>query len=162
MNGEFYLMKSFMQFAGVVGVLGMAFLIGCAGGNPNAPASFMGKVTYKGGPVGGGTVKLEKDGAIEGSRASANLNPDGTFNATDLPEGEYAVTIETDSAKGNAPTTYGANKGQKMTSSPIPQSANVVKPSYTAIPKKYGKKDTSGLKITLTRGKNEKNFDLTD
>ena len=28
--------------------------------------------------------------------------------------------------------------------------------------KKYAKKDTSGLKIKLEKGKNEKNFDLTD
>ena len=100
--------------------------------------------------------------SLNGADVIDALLSKNVINATDLPEGEYAVTIETDSAKGNAPTTYGANKGKKMTSSPIPQSANVVKPSYTAIPKKYGKKDTSGLKITLTRGKNEKNFDLTD
>ena len=155
-------MKSTMRVFGFLGLVATVAAMGCAGGNPNAPANFSGKVTYKGQPVGGGTVKLEKDGPVEGSRASINLNPDGTFNGTDLAEGDFAVTIETDSAKGNAPTNYGASKGKKMASSPIPQSANVVKPTYTEIPKKYGKKESSGLKVTLKRGKNEQNFDLTD
>ncbi len=152
-------MKNSLRLASVFGILGLVVVLGCAGGNPNAPANFSGKVNYKGQPVGGGTVKLEKDGAIEGSKASINLNPDGTFTGTDLPEGEFAVMIETDSAKNNPPANY---RGKKMTSSPIPQSANVVKATYTEIPKKYGKKETSGLKVTLKRGKNEQNFDLTD
>ncbi|MFM8932097.1 MAG: hypothetical protein ACKOS8_09505 [Gemmataceae bacterium] len=155
-------MKNILRFCGVFGLIGAMAVLGCAGGNPNAPANFSGKVTYKGQPVGGGTVKLEKDGPAEGSRASINLNPDGSFNGTDLAEGDFAVTIETDSAKGNTPTTYGANKGKKMASSPVPQTANVVKATYTEIPKKYGKKESSGLKVTLKRGKNEQNFDLTD
>lgn len=152
-------MNHFLRFASVFGMLGLTVLLGCSGGNPNAPANFSGKVTYKGQPVGGGTLKLEKDGPIEGSKGSINLNPDGSFNGTDLPEGDYAVTIETDSAKNNPPANY---RGKKMTSSPVPQSANVVKATYTEIPKKYSKKETSGLKATLKRGKNEQNFDLTD
>lgn len=155
-------MTSFIRFSLCLGVLGLVTLLGCSGGNANAPASLNGKVTYKGAPVGGGTVRLEKDGTDGGNKFSLNLNPDGSFSSSDLPEGDFNVSIETDSAKGNPPTTYGANKGHKMTSSPIPQSANVVKPSYTAIPKKYAKKDTSGLKVTLKRGKNEQNFDLND
>ena len=155
-------MKNTIRLFGFFGLIATVAALGCSGGNPNAPANFSGKVTYKGQPVGGGTVKLEKDGPAEGSRASINLNPDGTFNGTDLAEGDFAVTIETDSAKGNTPTTYGASKGKKMASSPVPQTANVVKASYTEIPKKYGKKESSGLKVTLKRGKNEQNFDLTD
>ncbi len=154
-------MKSCMRWLTGASLAGLFALLGCAGGNPNAASSMSGKVTYKGEPVGGGTVRLDKEGATqkEGNKMSMNLSPDGTFNGTDIADGEYTVEIETESAKGNAPTDY---KGKKMQSSPIPQTATVVKATYVAIPKKYAKKDTSGLKIKLEKGKNEKNFDLTD
>jgi hypothetical protein len=57
-----------------------------------------GKVTYKGAPLKGGTVGfVDSNGRVMG----AALEGDGTYSIKNLPTGEYKVTVETTSIKGN-------------------------------------------------------------
>jgi hypothetical protein len=46
--------------------------------------------------------------------------------------------------------------------SPAPEEASVIQGTYTKIPRNYPDKGTSGLSVTLKRGKNEHDVPLTD
>jgi hypothetical protein len=140
---------------------------GC-GPTKSASASLSGKVAYKGNPVTGGTVTVfVKDGGAY----PIPITPEGTYSGTDLPPGEVTVTIETESAKqkfgmGDYAKMKrggggGKEKGQMV--SPAPEGFQPgAGGQYVKIPRKYSDKEKSGLSLALTRGKNTKDFDLTD
>ena len=147
-----------------LGALVVVWAAGCGGGgtNPNAPAKLSGKVTYKSAAVTGGIVTVHPS---EGAAVYAiPISPDGSFSGFDLPAGDVAITIETESVnKKNI--QYGAGKGgdKGKSSSPIPESAPTgAAEVYVKIPAKYADKKTSGLTMKLERGQNTKNFELVD
>src|SRR4051812_11220196 len=70
----------------------------CKRRNPDAPASVSGKVTYNGSPVTGGTISFHSS---DHGGALVLINPDGTFKADEVPEGELTVTVETESINPN-------------------------------------------------------------
>lgn len=136
--------------------------LGCGKKNPDRAAQVSGSVTYKGNPVTAGTVNFHTS---EGVAISCNITPDGTYLGTQLPIGELTVTIETESANKNRKVpAYGAGRaGGGPATSPRPDSAPPVQEgAYVKIPDKYGKKASSGLKVTLEPGKQTHNFELTD
>jgi len=161
------------------GLLIAAFVtLGCESHSP-FPAKLSGKVTYKGEPLGGGTMAFY---TADGQVISTDIRSDGTYVSTNLPEGTLTVTIETESVNPNksqpeyrspgagpaamhrGPTAPpGAPKGGAP-KSPIPDSAPVTaSPStYVKIPAKYSDKTKSGLTITLKKGDQKHDFDLTD
>src|SRR5262249_46711285 len=116
------------------------------------------------------TFHLETGGII-----SHALSEEG-YTLAELPEGPVTVTIETETANPdakkatanyNAPGQKGADnptdayrkRMQEMGKVPEgPTNTGV----YVKIPDKYSKKDKSPLKVTLAKGNNEFNFDLTD
>jgi hypothetical protein len=121
-------------------------------------------VTYKESPVTAGILMIYVTDA--GSYTGA-INPDGTFLVTDLPPGDAVVTVETESMNPNRKTPQygdkkgGGDKGGMM--SPVPESAQTGgKGAYVKIPAKYADKTKSGLTVTLAKGKNQKDFELTD
>jgi hypothetical protein len=158
-------------------ILAMSLLVlfgfGCT--ESPSPSKLSGTITYKGNPVTGGNMGLY---AKDGGFYPVAINADGTYAAADLPAGESVVTIETESLnpakRGNA--TYGGARAKgQQTSSPMPGkmpgggggdaaagTAEVASGVYVKIPVKYSKKDTSGLTLNLTKGVNQKDFDLTD
>jgi hypothetical protein len=158
-------------------ILAMSLLVffgfGCT--ESPSPSKLAGTVKYKGNPVTGGNMGIY---AKEGGYYTISINADGTYAAADLPAGESVVTIETESInpakRGNA--TYGGERGKgQRSSSPTPDQmaggaagadagpkAEVASGVYVKIPPKYSKKETSGLTLNLTKGTNQKDFDLTD
>ena len=141
--------------------------VGCSKGK-STPASVSGKVTLKDQPVTGGTVTFhfENDGTLAGTYR-AEIGTDGTYGLTSLPAGEAKVSIETESintAGRPKPEEYGKRRGRVMKSSPAPSGVEVGKAQtkYMPIPRKYADPKTSGLTVTLTKGKQEKNFPLAD
>ena len=134
-------------------------VLGCS--EPKTPARLTGKVTYKSDLVKGGTITLY---GKEDSSYSIIINSDGTFDKADLPSGDLDVTIETESVKTNPKGEYGGGKAPKdkgMSSTPASM-GGAPKGEYVKIPEKYAKRETSGLKVTLGKGQNNKDFPLTD
>jgi hypothetical protein len=134
-------------------------------------AGVSGKVTYKGQPVPAGTVIFN---APEGGIFTFHLLADGTYSGTELPPGEYVVTVDTeylnpqahkqvaygkDSAAGNPADEY---MKKMKEAGKIPEDAGSNKETYVKIPAKYADKKSSPLKETLTTGRNQKDFELTD
>jgi hypothetical protein len=122
-----------------------------------------GKVTYHDQPVAGGTVTfIPKEGPVYMRPIEAN----GTYAATEIPSGEYVVTIETESANKDKErkqqAQYGRGRG-KMAMSPAPEGAPTGGGEYVKIPAKYGDKAKTPLKdVQVADGRNTKDFDLTD
>jgi hypothetical protein len=168
------------RFAGGAALTAALLVVGCQGGNPNAPARVTGRVTYGGNPVTGGSVTFYyKDGV----QLTFVIDPDGTYEAIDVPAGDVTVTVETESVNPDNPANkkgdygmtgggmgakYGrkgpvakAPKGKGAQSSPIPEGATS-EVAYIKIPKKYSDPKASGLSASIKDGKQTHNFELTD
>jgi hypothetical protein len=117
-----------------------------------------GKVTLDGKAVTGGTITLYQN---NGKRVLIPIGPEGDFISPNVPVGEVRVSIETESAKmpAEAPDEIAMPKNID------PEMAKFMeqfkKPAYVAIPKRYNDPGTSGLTITITQGKQARDFDLT-
>jgi len=162
-----------------------ALTLGCQEkGNPNAPAKVLGKVTYKGELVTIGTLTFY---GADGSINSCSINPDGTYIGTDFPIGEMTITIDNEFANpdrkkidykggtggmgGKMASMYGKKAAagpvsgthkEVAKSSPVPEYANAQTGTYVKLPAKYAKKETSDAKLTLVKGENKKDIELTD
>jgi hypothetical protein len=151
-------------------------LAGCKKENPNAPARLSGKVTHNGNLVTGGTITFHPK---EGAPFQVGIGADGTYRAVDVPIGEAAVSIETESINPNAKKqeyrgsgmagmygkagggAAGAPKGKVNSKSPAPEGASMAG-EYVKIPAKYADPAKSGLSVKLERGEQKKDFELTD
>jgi hypothetical protein len=162
--------------AGVLTVLLVS--VGCQTGNPEAPSRVQGKVTYNNAPVSGGFLFFHP---ADSAPVSIPIFANGTYSA-ELKEGTYTVTVDTESLNpakrqeyrgggGGSAQMYGgkaaaaapppgAPKGGAQ-SSPGPESSGP-EATYVKIPPKYTDKATSGLSVTLKRGKNDYNITLSD
>lgn len=143
----------------------LVLALGCRDRNPNAPASVSGTVTYKGSALTAGTLTFHSSTS---GAATTPIAPDGSYSLVDLPVGEMTVTVETESANPKVKTeTYGSGQGKgKSMVAPAPDGAGAPPPKaagqYVKIPDKYSNAKQSDLKVTLVRGKQKKNFELTD
>jgi hypothetical protein len=155
----------------------LAVVSGC--NQSGTPANVSGKITYKGEVVSSGSIAFHPVAPKSTEQGGLGSFPyplvNGTYSGSDLPTGEYVVTVETESAnpdqkrpkkaepgagnKGDPAADY-AKKMQEMGKAPTDGAANVG--PYVKIPTKYAQKNTSPLKVTLTKGKNSNDFDLTD
>ena len=162
---------------GVGGAAALAFLGLLAGCGPsNNGSTVSGKVTYKGEPLNGGTIKLYSDAAPTAGGADHSfhiaIKPDGTFTASNVPTGTMTVTVET-----QAPQTKGGPNIDPATGMPVSMkppanfdpnqiksspAATAGAPKLTAIPQKYADPKTSGLTWEIKPGQQKKDFDLTD
>jgi hypothetical protein len=147
------------------------YLLLVAGCNTSAtPSTISGKITYKGETVPTGSLIFQNE---TGGIYSYGFK-DGTYSGSDLPTGDYVVTIETESANPNPNRPKmvqpgAAGKGdpnadyakRMMERGAIPEGPANAGP-YVKIPSKYATKKTSPLKVTLTKGSNTCNFDLVD
>jgi len=133
--------------------------LGCGDKNPNAPAVVSGSVKYKGEVLKAGTVTFHSDKGVY----PAPINSDGTFINRDVPVGECVITVETESLNPNKKKeTYGGERAKGMQEQKPPAGSSTGSEFYVQIPKKYGDPKESPLKLTVKRGKQEQNFDLTD
>ncbi len=174
-----------MHRARLIALLPVLLLVayGC-GGNKAAPAGVSGKVTYQGKPVTGGQISFIPDGS--GSPYTSQIKSDGTYQVTDVPSGECTVTIEAlpdpnkakgpaygqgqmeDAAKAaeKAKSEHKDKSGMQMPAaggSPVPGAAGSgPQGQYMKLPEKYADPKTSGLKMSIKKGSNTKDWDLTD
>ncbi|HZW30350.1 MAG TPA: hypothetical protein VFF52_06545, partial [Isosphaeraceae bacterium] len=95
-----------------------------------------GKVTYKGQPMTKGMVRFEPDGY--GRMASGQLQPDGTFELTTLKPGDGVVAGEHQ--------VFITDMDKKL--------------AKDRALKKYGSRNTSGLKAEVSSERTEFTFDL--
>ena len=143
---------------------------GCT--NPNTPAAVSGKITYNSSPVTGGTMTFQL--AKEGPVYPHAINVDGTYSISDLPPGDYIITIETESINPDRPKQpiYGPPDGQKAAgpdpatppTGTMPPGAASTAPvgTYLKIDPKYKDPKTSGLTVTVTGGSRQtKDLPLT-
>lgn len=125
-------------------LVGAATLAGCGGA---FDASAYGKVTLDGKTVPRGTVTFHPVsggpavyGTIDGGSYSVH-----TGRESGLPSGDYQVSITANELSAQSQTDKGG---------PPP-------PGKAITPAWYRMKETSGLKYTVKRGKNEINLELT-
>jgi hypothetical protein len=123
----------------LVALLGALVLVGCS----DSKKGFVlkGSVSYQGKPLSSGMVRLHM---AENRLAMAMIQPDGSFEVTDVFPGEAKVTVEEDPAalKRRAMAAGGgAPKAEKPASAPP-----------VAIPPKYKDVNTSDLTFTLKAG----------
>jgi hypothetical protein len=148
-----YLLRTVVVCALVFASVGLA---GCGGADKKS-LSLSGKVTYKGQPVTGGTVKLTPtDGKTPA--VDAKINGTGTYLIVPPTVGEMKVTIETESVRGKTGRAYDyvppGGKAPEIDTSNLPK--------YVRIPYKYANPSTSDLKVSIQKGKNEQDFQLAD
>jgi len=138
--------------------------LGCSQ-NKLAPARVSGSISYKGTPIKAGTMQFCTS---EGAAYNAQISSDGTYTATDLPEGEMVVTVDLEgiNPEKKAHTGKDAEKRMKMVSQQPPPGVATSAPMptqfYMKLPAKYANPKTSPLTVTLTKGRQVHNFDLTD
>jgi hypothetical protein len=126
----------------VLGLLTVAAL-GCGGPNVAGKATVEGKVTVGGkAPAGGTTISFV---GSDGTERAGNVDADGSFVVRDVPLGDVNVLVK---GTGAPVVVVGGNDLPGM-----PKSGGV------AVPRKYEK--AGELKMTVNKGKNTKDFDLT-
>ncbi len=144
MNMSFGTTGMMRSLASSAAYLVLAGLMGCGGGSGSDKATVIGKVSYKGAPVTGGTLTLY---SAEGAPYPVAIKADGTFNVSGVPVGQMGVAIDTGAAPAAPPA--GSSGGQAP-------------PPHVDLPKKYKDPKSSGLTWDIKGGKNTKDFDLTD
>ena len=155
-----------MRSVALLGLLvGLAVIISCKQADPvyhpgggGGDVSLTGKVTLKGEPLPGGVLTMH---AADDPKKTvpATLKRDGTYQFASALEGDVVFTLETESIKGqDVSQIFSKAKGKD---SPGPQHDGMnLMPKYVPVDKKYNSVKTSGLKATLTKGANTKDFEL--
>jgi hypothetical protein len=136
---------------------------GCGSGT----AKVQGKVTYKGQPLGQGTVGII---SMDGKRTElAEIDANGNYEFVRAPVGEVKCTVVVPPAPGTGTKTVsiaasGVEPKDKaaMAAVPNPESLHQPKGKHVPIPTKYADPEKSGLKYTITSGQNTINIELTD
>lgn len=119
------------------------FFAGCGNGGA-ATAEVSGKVTYKGEPLGTGSVLFLNS---LGQPASGTIGPGGQYRLR-ATLGSHKVGIE--SREPSVPDT-------RKTAKP-----GMGLPGKSLIPEKFGQTDNSGLTADVKSGSNQLDFDLKD
>ena len=102
----------------------------------------------------------------EGVAYDAQISNDGTYSATDIPEGELVITVETESISPAKKAPRGAEAAKRA-------KANLVQPPpagmapaadlssyYVKIPSEYANPNTSPLSVTVKSGRQVHNVEL--
>jgi hypothetical protein len=168
-----------MSLPRLLAIASIAFLVpigGCSSGNPMAPAKVSGRISYGGKPLKAGNLKFH---TTTGVPYDGQISPDGTYTAIDLPEGEAIITVETESINPNRNPMAGVRKtadnerrmkAMSTTRQQAPGGADAggaasvsdASANYVKIPEKYNNPKTSPLSITLSKGRQVFNIELTD
>lgn len=140
-------------------------VMGC-GSKRNQGGVVSGKVTYKGQPVNGATLRFYPVPG-PGPDFSIPAGQDGTFRSSGLPAGEYKIVVE--------PNQVPPGGGREMPAIPKgmdPAKAEEMKQKFQqaygqdvptiSFPNKYKNAASSDLKITVKEGDQPVNLDLKD
>jgi hypothetical protein len=146
-------------------------VFGC-GRTSQAPSSVSGRVTYKDKAIPSGTITFHRIGEEQAGVYPFPIK-DGAYEGNGLVAEELIVTVETESANPKQKTPEYKQPGGKG-QNPMSQYDKMmeqkgIKPAsaanadrYMPIPRDYADKKKSSLRATLTKGRNELNFDLKD
>jgi hypothetical protein len=143
--------------------LGLLVVLPLGCGRPSStPGKLSGNVSIDGAPVTGGDLYIH----TAGGAIHAIITPTGSYTATDLPTGDWKVTVNTESLnpkRKKAPKVYG---GKKDAIAPIPTGPQST-PSgagggvFVEIPTRYMDASSTPLTVTITAGSQTKNIELT-
>ncbi|MEY4393523.1 MAG: hypothetical protein RL595_772 [Planctomycetota bacterium] len=140
-------------------LLSILFLMGCAGDDFNRGGALSGKVFLEETPLEGGTITLETTNGKH--NASCEITPEGTYVISEPPLGECVLSVKTSHLKGavsNPTITKTKQNPSGIIGSPgmmMPKGVGLV---YKPIPEKYENIKTSGITISISRGKQD--FDI--
>jgi hypothetical protein len=144
----------------LIAALPVLLLVAWGCGSKSTTSEVTGKVTYQNTPVPGGQITFYP---AKGVPMSVGIDPDGSYTITDLEPGEVTVTVSTESLNPDKKTPEYGGRGRGGASPPPPNMAGGGGGGkYVKIPDKYAKQETSGLKTTVTKGKNKYDVPLTD
>lgn len=107
-----------------------------------------GTVRYKGQPLSEGSICFVSD---NGQSATGTIDPSGRYIVSRVPIGSAKVTVQVVHAGGPPPMSFAA--------APKPAQATA---SGAKIPLRYGVAATSGLRHSVTKGKQEFNIELME
>jgi hypothetical protein len=124
---------------GLAALLLLAVMLRPAAAADDKPAtgSGQGTIVYRGQPLPGGTIGFHP---AKGKPVVVKIKADGSYSAPAVPVGAVKITIETTSVK------------------PRPGGGKPAK--YVPIPDKYATPETSGLTLTVQKGKQMHNIEL--
>jgi hypothetical protein len=146
--------KNVYRLAGGLLALG-SFIIGLAAFASGGSATVTGRVTFLGRPVIWGSVVVV---GPDGRSAAGRIEPDGTFTVANAPTGEVAVSV---ASPDPLVQHYKTQLKSSRDSVPMAQwpALPVDRRQWFVIPNRYENPKTSGLALTVGRGKNP--FDIT-
>jgi hypothetical protein len=136
--------------------IALLLVVGCTSKrNPNG--SISGTIHYKGKPVNGATLRLHPVSG-EGPDIPIPVSQEGTFSGYDIPPGEYKIVVESQDPppealkmpelpKDSAKAEEMKQKFQQMRGQEAPT---------IPYPNKYKKVESTELRCTVTKGKQEK------
>lgn len=136
----------------LLGLLGLALLVGCNSASVSGTVPVSGKVTYKGAPVEGAIVTFVPEG--KGRTATATTGAGGVFSLTtvDAPgamPGKYKVTVDkVEYGAAGSPSMEEAAKGNAAEGQ-----------SKRVLPAKYAEVASTPLAIEVPSG-GKKDLDL--
>jgi hypothetical protein len=146
-----------IALAGMILPLLVVLSIGC-GGSSSTPGKLTGSVTLDNAAITGGIVYIHTKG---GATAHAPISLSGTYTATDLPVGEWKVTVDTESLNPDQKAKSKGQYGKKGAMGPTPQGAKTEKlGTYVAIPKIYQDEKTTPLVANVTAGTSTFNISM--
>jgi hypothetical protein len=135
-------LKPLALTAAVIAVIGIVAAIGFFTLGGSDPSTIVvGTVKYQDKPLTSGTISFIGENSI----SQASIGRDGAFRITDAPLGQVKVTVR------NRSTSLKKQKGEKIKWE--------VK---SLIPTKYNDPELSGLKYTISTGRQEIHIELTD
>jgi hypothetical protein len=143
-SGELFMTQRRCALCGVVMFLSV-LATGCGSSGPTVS----GRVTYRGAPLTNGGVMIL---APDGSSAYGGIGPDGSYTVRNAPKGPVKVTVSVPAA-AQLPRPLAA--GPPTWPSKRPATSDAL-----AIPRKYGRPDSSGLNWVVEEGSQQHDINL--
>ena len=125
------------------------------GGCGSRTATVVGRVTYQGKPVSGGSVIVY---CSDKQIARGTISVDGTYSIPNVPYGSSVVTVQ---APAQAPAGLRTQQTLPRSSGgPIPPTVQVSDPGRIPLPLRYGVPEESGLSVAIDRATVTYDIDL--
>jgi hypothetical protein len=134
-----------------------ACLVGVLGCSKATEGTVTGKVMFQGKPLQGGTVKLWNNKGADAFNLA--INNEGVCNGTNVPPGEYKVTIEPiNTGGGSSPMMDEATKAKMQK-----EMGGAVMSTSVQLPAKVTDPKQTDLTWSIKAGKNDtKTFDIKE
>lgn len=135
---------------------GFLLLVGC--GPPQRDSGTLkGTITYKGQAVNGATLLLYPTKGLGGGEGPAwpvPVGQDGTFDASEVPAGDYAIVVEPAEGSGAGAAQSLDNSSPEMKAKAQGMQDKLKTTATIPIPDKYKVRATSNLSCTIAKGTN--------